>query len=130
MTLEEEQTFNEVWNRARKRSTENVIELLSHPKIKPSIRNNDNKRPLDIVLEDSYPNSENENVLKHFDQKEKKLTEYFCLAMIQPPLSPTIRQNKKKKLRRDELRLPSELTKFIASFLDWNDISNKSCNEF
>ena len=108
-------------------STEKVKELLSHEKIKPSIRSKENNTALDIVNN----NSENENFLKDFTQKEKKLTEDFCLAMIQPhlSLSPKIRQNKAKELRREQIRLGPELIKLIASFLELKDISNKSCNE-
>lgn len=106
-------------------STEKLKELLSHEKIKPSIRSKENNTALDIVNN----NGENEKFLKDFTQKEKKLIEDFCSAMIQPHLSPKIRQNKAKELRREQIRLGPELIKLIASFLELKDISNKSCNE-
>ncbi len=50
--------------------------------------------------------------------------------MIQPVVSSTTpRKRKANQVRRDELRLGSELIKSIAMYLEWKDISNKSCFE-
>ena len=47
--------------------------------------------------------------------------------MIQPDLP--VSTIPKKELRRAELRLGPEITKFIATYLQWKDISKKSCFE-
>ena len=87
----------------------------------------ENNTALDIVNN----NSENEKFLKDFTQKEKKLIEDFCSAMIQPHLSISskFQQDKDKELRREKIRLGPELIKLIASFLELKDISNKSYHE-
>ena len=72
-----------------------------------------------------------EKLIKEKKQKENQLTEDFCLAMIQPdlPVSTMTKKRKAKELRRDKLRLGPEITKLIATYLDWKDISKKSCFE-
>ena len=69
--------------------------------------------------------------IKEKEQKRKQLIEDFCLDMIQPnlPVSTISKKRKVKELKRDELRLGPELTKLIATYLQWSDISNKSCFE-
>lgn len=71
-----------------------------------------------------------EEFIKTKKETEKKLTEEFCLAMIQPdlPILPSIitRKRKAKELRRNNLWLGYDVIKEIASYLDWKDISKKS----
>jgi ankyrin repeat protein len=72
-----------------------------------------------------------ENFIKRKKEKEQQLTQEFCLAMIQPhlPVSTIPKKRKAKELRRDELRLGSDIIKEISSYLEWKDISKKSCFE-
>ena len=112
---------------------EPVKALLTHPKIDPNIQDGKNKIALDIACEEGHTEifSLLENFINEKEQKEKQLTQEFCLAMIQPdlPVVPSTnmsRKRKAKELRRDELRLGSDLIKKIASYLEWKDISKKS----
>ena len=104
--------------------------LLAHAKIDPNVKDEDGKTPLHYASKEGY--TEIANLLKNFiKQKEKQLTQEFCLAMIQPdlPVVPSTNMSRKRKareLRRDELRLGSDLIKDIASYLEWKDISKKS----
>ena len=108
-----------------------VKSFLEHPDFDPTIQDEDGKTILDLFSdEDEF--IEIATLLKNFiKEKEQQTTEDFCLAMIQPtiPVSTMTKKRKAKELRRDELRLPSEITKLIATYLDWKDISKKSCFE-
>merc|ERR1712146_141464 len=109
--------------------------LLAHPKIEPCIQNKHGETPLDHAEDWYYTcgKRKTKTLMKKFVKRketEKQLTQEFCLAMIQPVVSSTMsRKRRAKKLRRDELRLGPDLIKSIAKYLEWKDISNKSCFE-
>lgn len=110
--------------------TEIVELLLAHPEIDPNLKNKWGSTSLDIACEEGH--TEIKTLLKDFiKKKEQQVTEDFCLAMIQPdlPVSTMSRKRKAKELRRDKLRLGSDLIKSIATYLEWKDISKKSCFE-
>merc|ERR1711988_140911 len=112
---------------ASERGLENYLKvLLAHPEIDLCIRDNKGKTAFD----DSFFHSKTKNFIK---KNEQQATEEYCLAMIQPDLpvvsSRMTRKRKAKELRRDELRLGPELIKSIATYLEWKDISKKSCFE-
>lgn len=110
-----------------------VKELLAHPFIDVNLGDQEGKRPLDIAdeKEDTEIVSMLQQSIKEKEQIEKQLVEEFCLGMIQPNLSVTTKPKKRKakELRRDQIYLPSELIKHIATYLQWPDISKKSCFE-
>ena len=116
--------------------TDIVKLLLAHPKIDPNLQDGDEATPSDLAFFEDNTEIETmvEDFIKEKEQKEKQLTQEFCLAMIQPdlPVVPSTNMSRKRKareLRRDELRLGSDLIKDIASYLEWKDISKKSCFE-
>ena len=116
--------------------TDIVKLLLAHPKIDPNLQDGDEATPSDLAFFEDNTEIETmvEDFIKEKEQKEKQLTQEFCLAMIQPdlPVVPSTTMTKKRKareLRRDKLRLGSDLIKDIASYLEWKDISKKSCFE-
>lgn len=112
-------------------TTDIVKSFLEHPDFDPTIQDEDGKTILDLFSdEDEF--IEITTLLKNFiKEKEQQTTEEFCLAMIQPtlPVSTMTKKRKAKELRRDELRLPPEITKLIATYLEWTHISKKSCFE-
>ena len=116
-----------------KPNNELVKELLAHPFIDVNLEDQEGKTPLDIADEkkDTEIASMLQESIKEKEQIKKQLIEDFCLAMIQPnlPVSTRLKKRKAKELRRDELRLGPELTKSIATYLQWSDISSKSCFE-
>lgn len=111
--------------------------LLTHPEFNPTIQDKYGKTELDCCREAEAENWHKEefkivNVLENFiKEKEQQITEDFCLAMIQPtlPVSTIPRKRNVKELRRHELRLAPEIIKLIATYLQWTDISKKSCFE-
>ena len=111
--------------------------LLTHPEFNPTIQDKYGKTELDYCREAEAEHWHKEefkivNLLENFiKEKEQQTTEEFCLAMIQPTLSVLTMPRKRnvKELRRDELRLAPEIIKLIATYLQWTDISKKSCFE-
>lgn len=93
-------------------------------KIDVNVKNNDGKTPLDLAEEIPEIKYLLTDFLDKITESRKQIMAKY-VERIQPDI---ISQNPEKQLKRDQLRLGSELMNEVTSFLQWEDLPIKIQN--
>lgn len=98
--------------------------LLHDSKIDVNVKNNDGKTPLDLAEEIPEIKYLLTDFLDKITESRKQIMANY-VGIMQPDI---ISQNPEKQLKRDQLRLGSELMNEVSSFLQWTDLPRKIQN--